>query len=277
MERRSSILKRSHNSQQAVSAQSIEPCLQLFFQNLLGDSHFSFVPKKNTCVTPRFIMANSMEAAIQQTVLQATKVMEEQVDSELQKMDQMTSDDLEELREKRREQLKKQARQKQEWLQKGHGQYSEIPGEKEFFAELKDSPRIVCHFYRESTFRCKIVDKHLALLAPKHVETKFVKIDAEKSHFLVQRLNVKVLPTILIVKDSKFIDRIVGFDDLGGRDEFSTEMMEWRIAQSGAINYSGDLSVRPDAPQKPKANILASRTIRGKTSRDDSDSDDDYD
>lgn len=222
-------------------------------------------------------MANNIEAAIQNTLLQATKVMEEQVDSELQKMDEMTTDDLEELREKRREQLKRQAQQKQEWLQKGHGQYSEVPGEKEFFAETKDSPRVICHFYRSSTFRCKIVDKHLALLAPKHVETKFVKIDAEKSHFLVQRLNVRVLPTILIVKDSKFVDRIVGFDDLGGQDEFSTEMLEWRIAQSGAINYNGDLSVRPDAGQKPKSNPLVSRTIRGRTTRDDSDSDDDYD
>ena len=221
-------------------------------------------------------MADNIEAAIQKTVLKATKVMEEQVDSELQKLEEMTTDDLEELREKRREQLKRQAQQKQEWLQKGHGQYSEIPGEKEFFAETKDSPKVVCHFYRDSTFRCKIVDKHLAILAPKHVETKFVKIDVEKCHFLVQRLNIRVLPTILFIKDSKFVDRIVGFDELGGQDDFSTEMLEWRIAKSGAINYSGDLSIRPDAGQKAKSNPLVSRTIRSRA-RDNSDSDDDYD
>jgi hypothetical protein len=29
---------------------------------------------------------------------------------------------------------------------------------------------------RDATDRCKIVDKHLMLLAPKHMETKFVKV-----------------------------------------------------------------------------------------------------
>ena len=29
---------------------------------------------------------------------------------------------------------------------------------------------------RDATERCKIVDKHMLLLAPKHMETKFVKV-----------------------------------------------------------------------------------------------------
>ena len=40
----------------------------------------------------------------------------------------------------------------------------------------KNSENVVCHFYREETFRCKIMDKHLAILAKKHVETKFCKV-----------------------------------------------------------------------------------------------------
>ena len=221
-------------------------------------------------------MARNIEHHIQNTVLQATKVMEEQVDSELDKLDRITTDEMEELREKRLEQLKKQEQQKREWLHKGHGQYTEIPGEKEFFKETKDSPRIVCHFYRDSTFRCKIVDKHLALLAPKHIETKFVKVDAERCHFLVERLNVRVLPTIQLVKDGKFVDKIVGFDDLGGHDEFTTEMMEWRIARSGVINYSGDLSVRPDQAVKKSSTAILKKTIRSRRDMDDDeDSEDD--
>jgi len=222
------------------------------------------------------IMAGNIENHIQNTLLQATKVMEEQVDSELDKLDRMTTDEMEELREKRLEQLKKQEQQKREWLHKGHGQYTEIPGEKEFFKETKDSPRVVCHFYRDSTFRCKIVDKHLSLLASKHIETKFVKVDAERCHFLVERLNVRVLPTILMVKDGKFLDRIVGFDDLGGHDEFTTEMMEWRIARSGVINYSGDLSVRPDQAAKKSSTTILKKTIRSRRDMDDDeDSEDD--
>lgn len=102
----------------------------------------------------------------------------------------------------------------------------------------KKSPNIVVHFYRDSTERCKIVDKHLKILSTKHIEAKFCKVNAEKSPFLTQRLRIKVIPTIALIKDNKTKDYIVGFDDLGGRDDFTTEMMEWRIAQSGAIDYN---------------------------------------
>lgn len=54
-------------------------------------------------------------------------------------------------------------------------------------------------------FRCKIVDKHLEILAPQHLECKFMKIDAEKSKFLTDRLKVRMLPTIVILKDNKTV------------------------------------------------------------------------
>jgi len=41
----------------------------------------------------------------------------------------------------------------QEWISKGHGEYREIPSERDFFAEVKESKSVVCHFYRDSTFR----------------------------------------------------------------------------------------------------------------------------
>lgn len=62
--------------------------------------------------------------------------------------------------------------QKEEWRGLGHGVYSEITEEKEFFDVCKKSNKVVCHFFRESTWRCKIVDKHLNLLAPQHLETR---------------------------------------------------------------------------------------------------------
>ena len=50
--------------------------------------------------------------------------------------------------------------------------------------------------------------------------------------------------------ESKFIsfnlqEKVVGFDQLGGHDDFSTEMMEWRLGVAGAINYKGDKSAPP--------------------------------
>merc|ERR1712117_572896 len=163
----------------------------------------------------------------------------------------------------------------------------EIPEEKDFFEVSKKSESVVCHFYTDGNERCKIVDKHLGILAKKHLEAKFVKINAEKCPFLTERLRIKVIPTIMLVKDSKTRDYIVGFTDLGNHDEFSTEMMEWRIATAGLIEYSGDLMTPPDAAKdaskKKKTTILGkgikAKTIRqgGKGNRDDDDSSDEDD
>lgn len=179
-----------------------------------------------------------MEQIIQQQLVSAASELETQLDNELNALDAMTSDELQSLRDQRLNELKKLAKKKQEWLANGHGEYDELSGEKEFFEVSKKSANIIAHFYRDSTERCKIVDHHLKILAKSHIEAKFCKVNAENSPFLTQRLRIKVIPTIAIVKDSKTKDYIVGFSDLGNRDDFTTEMMEWRIAQSGAIDYN---------------------------------------
>lgn len=133
---------------------------------------------------------------------------------------------------------------------------------------------MVIHFYRQSTFRCSIVDKHLAILAQKHVETRFCKISVDKAPFLCERMKIRVLPTIVLFKDFKSKDFIIGFDDLGGVDDFTTEMMEWRIARSGIINYNGDLTVPPAQAAKERRPMFTveRKTIRG-TAGDSSDDD----
>ena len=40
---------------------------------------------------------------------------------------------------------------------------------------------------------------------------------------------------------------ISGFTDLGNTDEFSTEMLEWRLGTTAVLNYAGDLMTPPDA------------------------------
>ncbi|XP_077865394.1 thioredoxin domain-containing protein 9-like [Saccoglossus kowalevskii] len=186
-------------------------------------------------------MAGINQQMVEQQLLKATEMIESQVDAEIGRLDTIDDDELEILRKRRMEAMKKAHDQKQEWLQIGHGQYSELQGEKEFFAECKKSKHVVCHFYRDSTFRCKIIDKHMGILAPKHVETRFLKINAEKCPFLAERLRIKVIPTLALIKDAKTTDYIVGFDDLGATDDFPTEMLEWRLGCASVINYSGNL------------------------------------
>lgn len=179
-----------------------------------------------------------MDNLIQQQIASAAANIETQLDDQINALDSMTSDELKTLRDQRLNELKNESKKKQEWLNNGHGEFSELSGEKEFFEISKKSANIIAHFYRDATERCKIVDHHLKILAKKHIEAKFCKVNAENSPFLTQRLRIKVIPTIAIIKDSKTKDYIVGFTDLGNRDDFSTEMLEWRIAQSGAIEYN---------------------------------------
>ncbi|KAL8603182.1 hypothetical protein ACOMHN_032628 [Nucella lapillus] len=215
---------------------------------------------------------------VEQTLLQATQIMEQQVDAEIAKLDTLDEDDLEALRRRRMNALKKQEQQKQEWMNSGHGDYTEITTEKEFFDQSKKSKNLVCHFYRDTTFRCKIIDKHLALLAPKHLEAKFIRLNVEKCPFLVERLRIKVLPTICVAKDGKTTDYIVGFNDLGGKDEFPTVMLEWRLGRADVINYSGDLLTPPwDPTEGGKKKIFGNTKRSNKTIRDDGDDDSDAD
>ncbi|CAL8266530.1 unnamed protein product [Lota lota] len=208
---------------------------------------------------------------------QSAKLMEEKVDEQLNKLDRMDDDEMDKLKERRLEALKKAQKQKQEWLSKGHGEYREIPSEKDFFGEVKESKNVVCHFYRDSTFRCKIVDKHLAILAKKHVETKFLKLNVEKAPFLSERLHIKVIPTLALLIDGITKDYVVGFSDLGNTDDFPTEMLEWRLGCTDVINYSGNPMEPPSLTKRPgtKFTKVEKKTIRGRGYDSDSDSEDD--
>ncbi|KAM4558282.1 thioredoxin domain-containing protein 9 [Odontesthes bonariensis] len=221
-------------------------------------------------------MASQQIDILTKVLEQSAKVVEDQVDAHLSKLNELDDDDLERLKEKRLEALKKAQKQRQEFLSKGHGEYREISSEKDFFGEVKDSKNVVCHFYRNSTFRCKILDKHLAILAKKHVETKFIKLNAEKAPFLTERLSIKVLPTLALLIDGKTKDYVVGFGDLGNTDEFPTEMLEWRLGCADVINYSGNLMEPPTVAKKSSSKFrkVEKKTIRGRGYDSDSDSDD---
>lgn len=215
--------------------------------------------------------------SLEQQVLEATQIIEEQVDAAIQKLDNLEEEDLEAIQRKRAAALKREFKQKEEWIANGHGEYTTLTAEKEFFEVCKKSKNVVVHCYRSATARCAIVDKHLDILAKKHIETKFCKLDVEKAPFLCGRLNIRVIPTIMLCKESQSIDFIVGFTELGGVDDFSTEVLEWRLAKGGIINYDGDLNYPPDSEESKQARGSfikhVKKNIRGRAG-DDSDSDD---
>lgn len=56
---------------------------------------------------------------------------------------------------------------------------------------------------------------HLRKIAINHGETKFVKLNAQKAPFFIQKLGIKVLPTLCCFINGVLKDKIVGFDELG--------------------------------------------------------------
>ncbi|KDP44454.1 hypothetical protein JCGZ_16287 [Jatropha curcas] len=213
-------------------------------------------------------MENSkVQEIIEKQVLTVAKAVEDKLDEEIAALERLDVDDIEALRERRLMQMKKMAEKRSRWISLGHGEYSEIHSEKDFFSIVKASDRVVCHFYREN-WPCKVMDKHLSILAKQHIETRFVKIHAEKSPFLAERLKIVVLPTLALIKNAKVDDYVVGFDALGGTDEFSTEELEERLAKAQVIYFEGESSINTS-----KSSTQTRRSVRQSESHDSSDSD----
>ena len=170
-------------------------------------------------------------------ILQQALMEERKLDAKLKSIENLDEDDFESLRQKRKLELQKKMRQEADWRQLGHGRYLEMTDTKDFFNAAKKSSRMVVHFYRSVTPRCQIVDAHFERLAQKHVETRFVKIDAEKNPFLVERLGIILIPTMVLIKDGKTEHSIHGFDEFGGTDDFSTVDMEYILSTYGVLNF----------------------------------------
>jgi hypothetical protein len=150
---------------------------------------------------------------------------------------------LDELRQKRLEEMKKLQMIKAENLAKGHGQYRTI-SQDEFLPECTGSSEwIAVHFFHKEFQRCHIMDHHLKIIAPQHLTCKFLRIDAENAPFFVAKLQVKALPTLLIFREGKAVERLTGFEGLSNDpmkdpDKWKTSKLQKWLASTGAIVYT---------------------------------------
>ncbi|OVA12748.1 Thioredoxin domain [Macleaya cordata] len=151
-------------------------------------------------------------------------------------LDELMDDpELEKLHADRIAALKKEAEKRQTLKQQGHGEYREV-SEGDFLGQVTGSEKVICHFYHREFYRCKIMDKHLKSLAPRHMDTKFIKLDAENAPFFVTKLGVKTLPCVILFRKGIATDRVVGFQDLGAKDDFTTMTLEKLLVKKGIIN-----------------------------------------
>jgi len=141
---------------------------------------------------------------------------------------------LQELQQKRLSELQKKYALEKQFHAQGHGEYREIT-EEEFLKEVCGSQWVVVHFYHPEFFRCKIVDKHLKIIAQKHLSCKWLTLNVEKAPFFVTKLAIQMLPTVIVFKDGVVSDQFSGFDEMGGKDEFRTEVMEHWFSKAGCV------------------------------------------
>lgn len=100
-----------------------------------------------------------IEEVIEKQVLTVAQAVEDKIDEEIAALERLDDDDLEALRERRLQQMKKMSEKRSRWISLGHGEYTEIPSEKDFFSIVKASERVVCHFFREN-WPCKVSISH---------------------------------------------------------------------------------------------------------------------
>lgn len=154
--------------------------------------------------------------------------------------------DLERLHAERLASLKQEAEKRVEMERKGHGTYEDV-AEGDFLEIVTKTPSVIAHFYHANFERCKVMDKHLAILAKKYFDTRFIKISAPEAPFLVEKLNVRMLPCLICFCNSVAGRRLVGFDELGGKDDFQTELLEDILKSCSAVE---DVPIAPMDDEK---------------------------
>ena len=194
------------------------------------------------------------------------KKQKEEIEKQKNEVDDLDEIDSEEERimQQELEKMRKTAESKREDMAKRvktdkYGNYTEII-ETEFLDTMLKNEKVVCHFYHKDFERCKIIDKHLQIIAQQHRETLFVKINAEKTPFFTAKLNIRVLPTIILFVKGKSIHRFIGFQDFGMNDDFPTinlarQLVIFKMIEGKTKAEKGEISIR-------------------KTKKDDSDDDD---
>ncbi len=187
-------------------------------------------------------MASS--SILEAAVLSAAAAAEAAVDAQIGALDALGDDDLASLRRRRLDQLKADAAAKDGWLAAGHGGYTVVTSDKEFFEAVRGVGCAVAHFSRTSR-PCAAMEAALRALAPRHLETKFIGVEAERTPFLAERLKVWMLPTLALLKDGAAVGYLVGLDGVQAVGTSAADpavdvaALEDRLVGAGLIRSDG--------------------------------------
>ena len=184
---------------------------------------------------------------------------------------------MEDIHRERVTQMKEAQERRQKMERTGHGSLTEVD-EKEFLPEVTGTPYVVAHFYHQEFERCRIMDKHLSALAKKYFDTKFIKVSAPDAPFFVTKLQVKVLPCLIYFRDGVAYDRMVGFEEVGGKDDYSTSKLEGILLKAGVIAaIEADDSDSEDEAETARREAMSRMIRQGGFAKGSDDEDSDFD
>ena len=112
------------------------------------------------------------------------------------------------------------------------GSYETINDEKKLMLMTTSTNSMVIHFAHKDFKRCRIMDQHMEILAKTYLYTRFVRVYVENVPFLVDRMDIKVLPCVISFIEGKGVDRLLGFEGVSEGDSFSSSDLEARLALS---------------------------------------------
>jgi thioredoxin-like negative regulator of GroEL len=221
-------------------------------------------------------------SAAANVLLQNAVAQERAMESEMRAYDSLLQDDdaLNALRSRRIQEMQDRQNKMRKWKSLGHGVYTELGGgsvqvsvdiAKAFFEASKESDRLVVHFYRPTTRLCDVMHAHLEKLAASHLETKFAKINVSTAEegggaaYLVEKLGIVILPTVLIVRNRQAVHHIRGFDELGATPDFSTGVLARLLGQHDGVQVTEQEENEEDEEGLEPRGINAVRITKNKS------------
>jgi hypothetical protein len=187
----------------------------------------------------------------------------------------------------------------------GHGMYQELGNQnsidiaKEFFHVTKQSQRVIIHFYRPITELCNIFHHHLTHLAQNHIETRFLKCNVQDMEdgvtnigkrgqndnvglrYLIERLNIRIMPTIICINNQKVVHVIEGCSgELHNRTDFTTNHLAYILGHKYQMLYPTNTELPDDTLNESNKSRITSSTssyaIRHRYRNDDDDDEEEF-
>ena len=78
---------------------------------------------------------------------------------------------------------------------------------------LKENKTVLVDFYADWCGPCKMLSPIIEKVAKENKDTKFVKINVDEAQDLAIKYNIMSIPTLVVIKDGREVNRIVGLVD----------------------------------------------------------------